>query len=317
MAVRGAQDHLFGCTGEFDLLRCRGCGSLRVDPRPAPEALGPFYAGYYTAEGMVNAERLQVGNDGAGFNPMRKTARRRWDEILRLLGQAPFDPTRAVVVDGDPLVVVDAGCGLGGFLHHIRADPRARVLGVEQAPEAVAYAQDKLGLEVRQGHAEALPFDDESVDVVTLWHVLEHSVAPRKALAEARRVLRPGGVLAVEVPSGSSWLGALFGRYWFFLQPPTHLHLFSPRALERLLAEEGFAVAGRGFPFVPTELLGSLYYLFARPRGLHPPRKPSVAGLLLAALGVLLLEVPLLGVLRILGRSGVVRVLARKPEVPA
>ena len=322
VAVRAARDHLFGCPGSFDLVRCAGCSSLRVQPRPTPASLGPFYAGYYSPAGLASSEALQVGTGQPGFDAPRATSRARWNQLLRLMGRTPFSPKRAVTVDGPPLVVVDAGCGLGGFLHHIRADPRVQPLGVEMAPEAVAYGRDKLGLDVREGVAEQLPLEDSSVDVLTLWHVLEHSPAPRQALAEAWRVLRPGGLLAVEVPSGASWLGRLFGRFWFFLQPPTHLNLLSPAGLERLVREADFTPLQRRFPFVPSEILGSLFYLFARPAGLPAGRQLGCLTVFLLALGVLFIELPVLLVLRAIGRSGVVRIVARKPgslhsELPA
>src|SRR5262249_3224066 len=55
-------------------------------------------------------------------------------------------------------------------------------------------------LQVIEGDAAALPFADAAVDAVTMLDVLEHIPEPEEVLAEARRVLRPGGVLILSVP---------------------------------------------------------------------------------------------------------------------
>lgn len=306
-----AEDHLFGLPGSFTLKRCNRCRSLRVDPRPAPRSLGHFYQGYYTPERMQLNAALQLGTGDARFDPMRASALARWRELCAALGRPWPAPSLRPGEEPERLTVVDAGCGLGGFLHHVRQDPRVVPRGVESSPVAVAYARERLGLDVQQGLAEDLPLPDGCADVLTMWHVLEHSPSPRAALAEARRVLRPGGVLAVEVPHGGSLLAALFGPRWFFLQPPTHLTLFSRAALGELVQQAGFEVLRLRHPFVPLELLGSIHYALARPRGL-PVRTMGKAALLAIGLGIVLLELPLLVLLGLAGRSGVVRLLARR-----
>ncbi|MDY0060136.1 MAG: methyltransferase domain-containing protein [Myxococcota bacterium] len=312
-----APDHLFGRPGVFSLVRCPGCGSLRVDPRPTADSLGFYYVDYYTPEGQRDAEALQLGVGGdVPSNPVRKLALRRWQEIRRRLPAPGGRPAPGPAAGAaDRWTVLDVGCGLGGFLHHLTtAEPSVAGLGVEDAARAVRFAREELGLDVHEGRAERLPWPDGCADVVTLWHVLEHSPAPTVALAEAYRVLRPGGVLAVEVPHGGSLLLTVFRRRWFFLQPPTHLHLFTERALRQLVRRAGFVDPASSFPFVPLELLGSLLLAVFRPRGLRH-RPPRMLALVAIALAVLLVETPLLLLLGRLRRSGVVRLFARKPEV--
>jgi SAM-dependent methyltransferase len=295
-----ARDHLFGKQGRFALVRCPRCRSLRVTPRPRAESLGHFYAEYYTEEGMTLAESLQIGTGNPRFDPVRETSLQRWKQIGQHLD--------ANVGEID---VLDVGCGLGGFLHHVASDPRVRPRGVEMSPRAVEYARRRFGLDVQQGGLEALPLADGTVDVVTLWHVLEHSPDPRSALAEVRRVLRPNGVLAIEIPCADSLLLSVFGRYWFYLQPPTHLNLFSACGLRSLIEDCGFRFSFSKFPFVPMEFLGSAYNVLFRPRGLQGKSFGMLAGLFVG-LGILCWELPLIGILRRLRRSGVLRLLAQR-----
>ena len=99
--------------------------------------------------------------------------------------------------------VLDVGCGEGWLVRHLGVAGAASVVGVDPLTVALARAraQDPSGryLEAR---AEALPFDDASFDVTVLFNSLHHVGAPAldEALAEASRVLRPGGVLYVQEP---------------------------------------------------------------------------------------------------------------------
>lgn len=98
---------------------------------------------------------------------------------------------------------VDVGCGTGTFaiaLAAQRAD--AHVIGVDGDPEILAMAQGKAGanaVEWNEGLAQELPLDDRSVDVVTMSLVLHHLQPQdkREALAEVRRIIKPGGRLHI------------------------------------------------------------------------------------------------------------------------
>ncbi|MDQ6832072.1 MAG: methyltransferase domain-containing protein [Chloroflexota bacterium] len=111
--------------------------------------------------------------------------------------------------------VLDAGCGPGGFLP-ILADlvgPTGSIAAIDLAPENAATAEERARewrlpcpVEVRTGSVTALPYPDEAFDAVwcanTLMYVNDVEMA--QALAEMRRVVRPGGLIAVKEtdPSG-------------------------------------------------------------------------------------------------------------------
>jgi SAM-dependent methyltransferase len=71
-------------------------------------------------------------------------------------------------------------------------------------------------------------------------HSIEHVHDPVGWLAEARRLLRPLGRLAIATPNARSFLHRRFGRHWFPLEPPRHLHIFNRAALESALRKAGF-----------------------------------------------------------------------------
>jgi ubiquinone/menaquinone biosynthesis C-methylase UbiE len=110
---------------------------------------------------------------------------------------------RAQVLDGlaPGAAVADVGCGTGTLAIALAADG-AKVIGVDGDPEVLALAHAKPGAEAvqwRKGPATALPLPGASADRVVMSLLLHHldAAAKRTALAEAVRVLRPGGRLHV------------------------------------------------------------------------------------------------------------------------
>ena len=103
------------------------------------------------------------------------------------------------------LNVLDAGCGTGGNSAHLRA--YGTVTGVDIAPEAVLLAAERPGVRLACASVEALPFADASFDLVLSNDVLCHlGVAnDTAAMREFARVLRPGGILFLQLPA-YDWL---------------------------------------------------------------------------------------------------------------
>ena len=113
------------------------------------------------------------------------------------------DMFRRVLGGGTAGSVVDVGCGTGANVSVLRQHA-ARVVGIDIAPEAVAFAREKGGYtEVLCGDALALPLPDASVDIVVCMDVLEH-VDDEAAAREIARVLRPGGYAFITVPAFAS-----------------------------------------------------------------------------------------------------------------
>ena len=95
--------------------------------------------------------------------------------------------------------VLEVGSGLGLLCAAVAASaPGVRVVGLEQAPEQIAAAGAAPGVEFVCGDAHDIPFADSTFDVVYARYLLEHVRDPVVVLSELRRVLRPGGRIAVQ-----------------------------------------------------------------------------------------------------------------------
>ncbi len=102
--------------------------------------------------------------------------------------------------------MLDVGCGTG-FVISLAADVFEEIHGVDPTPAMLARVETGAGnITLHQGVAEQLPFEDASFDLVTAYSVLHHLADHRPALAEAARVLRPGGMLYVDLePNRAFW----------------------------------------------------------------------------------------------------------------
>jgi SAM-dependent methyltransferase len=175
------------------------------------------------------------------------------------------------LVGGPGRRVLDLGCRYGALTSAYAAGNE--VVGVDVDREALAGAA-ALGIEtVWADLDEPLPFPDESFDVAVCGELLEHLRFPDRLLAEARRVLRPGGVLVGSVPNSyrlKSRLRFLLGRPPEFADDPTHLHMFSPADVRALLAPfddpELRFVAGRLTRLHPRLFANDVVFTARKPR---------------------------------------------------
>jgi 2-polyprenyl-3-methyl-5-hydroxy-6-metoxy-1,4-benzoquinol methylase len=251
---RDQTDRLFGAGGTWNFKRCADpeCGLIWLDPMPLPEDLGKAYLNYYThSTHGPTAKTLGL----AGI--LRKMERGYWaakygyaiassprEKILgRLLYLFPF--RRRVADDVIRFLpakpkgrLLDVGCGSGHWLRFMR-EMGWQVEGLDFDERAIEVArQSKLA--VRCGTLERQYFPGENYDAITLQHVIEHVPHPLGTLSECARLLKSDGKLIIATPNGASLSHRMFGANWRGLEPPRHLHVFSPASLRRMLEKAGF-----------------------------------------------------------------------------
>jgi 2-polyprenyl-3-methyl-5-hydroxy-6-metoxy-1,4-benzoquinol methylase len=233
------------------VVRCRNCDLTFTNPRPTPDTIGHFYPNDYSCYELRSAvsqhwkarlrARVQRTILRADFAyPPQPITRIEW--LFSRLGRAwlrgGLRRSEWIPYRGEGRLL-DFGCGAGAFLERMR-DLGWHVEGLDMSTVAAHTVMRHRGIKV---HVGTLPHRDlaaESFDCVTMWQALEHVHDPRQTVREARRLLRPRGLLVVAVPNVASWSFKHFGRHWFGLDVPRHLTHFTPDTLNAVLAAEGF-----------------------------------------------------------------------------
>jgi 2-polyprenyl-3-methyl-5-hydroxy-6-metoxy-1,4-benzoquinol methylase len=255
----------FVAPGRWTMWRCDGCRSGYLDPRPDAASIGLAYSNYYThrmdeAAQQPRTVRTALGNGyrnhryGTSLEPSLAIGRvvalafpgfrRSVDSKYRYLPRA---------FKGGQRRVLDIGCGNGEWLLLAR---EAGWTAVGSDPDPVAQAGvAELGLEVRQGGAEAWEDQPGSFDAISMSHVIEHVHDPVDTLRRAFEMLRPGGQLFIECPNVDALGHSIYGANWRGLEPPRHLVLFNRRSLSEALSKRGFVnLRHRSPPDVFAEL---------------------------------------------------------------
>jgi len=135
--------------------------------------------------------------------------------------------------------ILDVGCAMGGLLDYLYAKGFNRLCACDMSQAYVEYVRMNGRHRIKLGNAEALPFEDHVFDVIIMEQVLEHLPDPVKAFAEAKRVLRPGGVFYIEVPDASRYSDFYYFDYYYLLIRE-HIQHFDVDHLELLAEQQGF-----------------------------------------------------------------------------
>lgn len=225
----------------FVAMRCRQCGLVYLNPRPATDELDRIYPPTYHAFDFT----------AANFGLAHRV--RSWLESRRLLSYC-----RGL---DDHARILDVGCGDGFHLELLKkyGRPGWRLEGVDASEQAVAAAR-RSGLDVHLGTAETADLEPGAYDLVLLIATIEHVADPPAVLRAAARLLRPGGRAVVVTDNTGTLDFRLFrGRHWGGYHFPRHWNLFNKRTLALLSEQAGLRVERLGTVVSPVNWVYSLH----------------------------------------------------------
>ena len=236
------------------LQKCLRCGVLFVMPQPSPDAL----SNHFQSGGLVGSDDFNTH-----FEVNRQPV---LSQVVNYIRSRKDEGT-----------ILDVGCATGFFLANFAKQSKWDACGVELSPSAAQEARH-YGVQVHVGSTRSAKFKDESFDVITVLDAFYYFPNPAPELAELRRILKPDGFLALELPWANTrvWQRTaiisklLNGSRISLLQSSDHLFYYSPKSVSRLLEQCGFSVQTiRPLPANQQEgrireFLWSTYSLFSR-----------------------------------------------------
>jgi SAM-dependent methyltransferase len=221
--------HVFG-DRNYGLIRCRKCNLITIDPMPSPEAVKSFYRDKYFERDY------KCGIRSLSYHEEEPAAIEKANQVLPRV--------KKLKPQG---VLLEIGCAGGTFLD--QASKRGyQVEGVELSQSMSQKASDIYGVKVRQGDFEELQFMDGSFDIVCMFDVFEHFREPGKALEKIHRILKPGGIVVIDVPTTKNALPFKLSvsllntvkKTRRISSPPYHLYEYLPDTLRRFLSRAKF-----------------------------------------------------------------------------
>jgi SAM-dependent methyltransferase len=215
----------------WEVRRCKDCGFGWTAPPLDENLIAGYYPPVYLGNTSQALDEFFSGQLTRSRSWRKETEKRHLVERFTAGGK-----------------ILDVGAGDGRFLWALDQEKWERT-GVESAREVVELVRSNMPrLNLVAGDIYSDQLAPGKFDVVTFWHVLEHLPGPRRVLARAASLLRPGGWIFISLPNLQSFQARLFRRHWYaFDDVPRHLYHFSPQALERLLQEQGLQIRARLF----------------------------------------------------------------------
>ena len=219
----------------FSVAKCQECGHNFISPTPSVKFLEAFYTSYMSAAKSGFYEQRYSSTIPDSF----RIYYGQWlDKVLFFRQESAGD-------------LLDIGSGLGMFLRLAR-EKGFYVAGIEPNAEAVEYLAREYAIDVSNSLLENYT-GTQQFDVVTMWDLLEHLADPGRALSKVKELLKPDGILVLEIPVRDCllhWVAKLTYRLTFGLvKRPLyltygvhHLQYFSEKSILSFLNESGFEI---------------------------------------------------------------------------
>ncbi|MFN8528533.1 MAG: methyltransferase domain-containing protein [Anaerolineae bacterium] len=201
---------------------CTQCGLLFTSPRPSAEWFDEFYRFHYRKyyEAVDQPDETYLNRDWIRGRHLRNI------DIL-----APhLKPVG---------MLLDIGCAEGTFLHAFgERFPDWHKIGIDPSESFTAFARSHFHLDnIHQGNIQALTtWDAEQFDLITAGHVLEHLLDPNEFFILCRRLLKPDGLLFIDVPDTESGIRGLQNIHI------GHVYHFTRSTISNFLAKHGFGI---------------------------------------------------------------------------
>lgn len=203
----------FSLSEQFTVVKCADCGLVYLSPRPSEDEIAVYYK-------------------DENYQPHQEQAKTLTERLYRFIRIFNNRYKRRLIEKLVPRgKILDYGCGTGEFLVEMR-NSKWETYGFEPSEKAAEIAKS-YDLNLLTQFADL----DQKVDVITLWHVLEHIHSTEDLLEKITIKLAQNGFLILALPNRESYDARSYGRNWVAYDAPRHLYHFTPSDMENLLKQ--------------------------------------------------------------------------------
>lgn len=206
----------------FNIVECNSCSFRFTNPIPTEDKIGE----YYKSEDYISHSGTKKGIVNRLYHLVRNYTLK---QKFKLVNKHAKGKT-----------LLDIGCGTGDFLNYLKQQGW-NVNGLEPDEDARNLCKTSHGIDT-VSTSELHNLENESVDIITMWHVLEHVYNLNKDLEKIKSVLKKDGTLFVAVPNCSSYDAKKYKEYWAAYDLPIHLYHFRPNNIKELFAKYNMEV---------------------------------------------------------------------------
>lgn len=231
--VFDAVDH-FATREVFPVYDCQNCGFRFTNYFPSEDNIGK----YYDTPDYISHSDSKKGLINHLYHFFRK---RMLKKKIELVLKYSFDSKNISDKKSQrPIRLLDIGCGTGYFLKEAR-EKGVKVSGIEKNSKAREYAISNFDLDVKSEDC-LWEIENESFDVITLWHVLEHMQNLNEVVKKLNNILTTDGVLVLALPNYKSYDAKKYKEFWAAYDVPRHLWHFSPDTVKSILNKHNFKI---------------------------------------------------------------------------
>lgn len=203
----------------FNIGECSNCKFWVTNPQPNQDSIGK----YYLSENYIS------------HTDKKQTL---FDKAYSLVRNISIKWKKRIVVNNSNSgnTILDFGSGTGNFLLKMK-NSNWTTVGIESSEKALEKALKK---NVGKIHSQLAHLQENSFDVITLWHVLEHVVNLNETLKSLHTLLNKSGTIIIAVPNRESYDANYYQSYWAGYDVPRHLWHFSQENMKSILEKSGF-----------------------------------------------------------------------------
>ena len=207
---------------DFHICECLNCGLLYTMPRPDEEKIG----NYYKSEEYYSHQENKKGFIPKIYETVKKTNLKHKYKIA----------TEGLKVGK----MLDIGCGVGDFLHTAETHGW-ECIGVEPSEEAKEIARQRTKAQIiKSKELENIP--EQTFDIITMWHVLEHVDNLKWQVEQLQRLIKPTGRIVIALPNYKSYDGQYYKEKWAAYDVPRHLNHFNRNTIAKIFKTKGLSL---------------------------------------------------------------------------